>query len=47
MISYRTKIKTYIDIEVQAAEDVMKSVQLDLAFAHLERTHILSQASRA
>lgn len=36
-------IKYYIDLEVEAAEKAMAKNDLDTAFYHLERAHILGQ----
>lgn len=38
------KIKNYIDAEVERAEGLIWKNDLDAAFRHLERAHILGQA---
>lgn len=38
------KINKYIDAEVKRAESLVTENDLDAAFRHLERTHVLGQA---
>jgi Protein of unknown function (DUF3703) len=44
-MNYRFKIKPFVDLEVQASAAAVKQGSLDVAFAHLERAHVLGQAS--
>jgi hypothetical protein len=44
-MTYRIKIKPHVDLEVHAADIQMKNGKLEVAFSHLERAHVLGQAS--
>lgn len=45
MNTYRHNILPYVAAELQAASEAESSGQADVAFTHLERAHVLGQAS--